>query len=446
MEVIYRGNHHRSLVVGLDTMVPLLRGGQQKVINFDNAATTPPLKAVVQAVNDFTPWYASINRGAGHKSQYSTHCYENTRNEVLKFVGGDPDTQTVIFVGNTTDAINKLAYRLRSCLDRRDVIISTGMEHHSNDLPWREKFLVDYVDIDQKGALSIDDLEQKLQHWQGRVRLVTVTGASNVTGIINPIHQIARLAHQYGAEIMVDGAQLVPHRSINMLPADDPEHLDYLAFSAHKMYAPFGLGVLVANSETFNCGCSEIVGGGTVETVTHDLVIWAPPPERDEAGTPNVFGTVALTAAINTLTRVGMDKLADEEMALASYARKKISLISGLTMYGYTATEAERVGIICFNLTGLPHELVATILALEYGIAVRNGCFCAQPYVQKLLNLNNKRDLNAMKNGMVRVSLGLYNTASEVDTLVAALKAIISAGPANKKRYQQNGSGGWAPL
>jgi len=445
MEVLYRAANRRSLVVGLDTMVPVLTGGRRVAINFDNAATTPPLKAVLQAVNEFVPWYASINRGAGHKSQHSTQCYEATREQVLGFIGGNPETETVIFVKNTTDAINKLAYRLYSCADNRNIIICTGMEHHSNDLPWRDKFAVEYVDIDQNGCLCLDDLEGKLRKRQGKVRLVTVTGASNVTGIINPIHTIARLAHQYGAEIMVDGAQLVPHRPVTMLEAEESEHLDYLVFSAHKMYAPFGIGVLVGKRDTFACGCSETVGGGTVEMVTPDLVIWAPPPERDEAGTPNVIGTVALSAAIRTLSRLDMDKLAAEEIELAGYLRKKMSVIAGVTLYGRTTTENDRVGIVSFNIDGLPHELAATILALEYGIAVRNGCFCAQPYIQRLLNIN-KRDSQQAGNGMVRVSLGLYNTASEVDILIAAVKAVTSDVRAYKQRYRLNQSDGWEPV
>ncbi|MGE5380143.1 MAG: aminotransferase class V-fold PLP-dependent enzyme [Methylocystaceae bacterium] len=445
MEISYPvSNRRRQQVVGLDTMVPLLKGGNRPVINFDNAATTPPLKSVLKAINDFAPWYASVNRGDGHKSQYTTHCYESARKQVLSFVGGDSESQIVIFVKNTTEAINKLAYRLALCSDGRDTIICTGMEHHSNDLPWRDKFLIEYVEIDPGGGLSLDDLRNKLRQYQGRVRLVTVTGASNVTGIINPIHDIARLAHEYGAEIMVDGAQLVPHRPVAMLPIDDPEHLDYLAFSSHKMYAPFGTGVLIGNWETFNYGCSELVGGGTIETVTHEMVIWASPPERDEAGTPNVMGTVALTAAISTLSRLGMDKLADEEIELAGYARKKLGAIDGITMYGHTSQEADRVGIICFNVEGMPHSLVATILALEYGIAVRNGCFCAQPYVQTLLNIDRKQPLAG--NGMVRVSLGLYNTASEVDVLVSALKSIVTERNMYKKRYVQNNNGDWKPV
>lgn len=439
----YQLINRRSLIAGLDKQVPLLDGSYRAVINFDNAATTPPLKSVLLAVNEFAPWYASINRGAGHKSRYSTQGYEATRDYVLKLVNGNPAQHTVILVKNTTEAINKLAYRLQTIEDHRRIIISTGMEHHSNDLPWRGKFQVEYAAIDKQGCLCLDDLLMKLRRHQGKVRLVTVTGASNVTGIINPIHEIARLAHQYGAEIMVDGAQLLPHRRVNMLAADHPEHLDYLAFSAHKMYAPFGCGVLVGNRDTFTHGCSEIVGGGTVETVTHDMVIWAEPPERDEAGTPNVFGAVALTAAIKALMHIGMDKLAAEEDVLAAYIRNKLRRIPNLVIYGQPPAGTDQAGIICFNINGLPHELTATILSLEYGIAVRNGCFCAQPYVQKLLGVEVRKPGEAL--GMVRVSLGLYNTVEEADILAAALTTIAANQQDYLRRYYLNPGGNWIP-
>lgn len=439
----YQLTNRRSLIAGLDFKVPLLNGSSQVAVNFDNAATTPPLKSVLLAINDFIPRYASIHRGAGQKSQYATQAYESTREHVLDFVGGDPEHHLVILVKNTTEAINKLAYRLSANSDGRNVIICTGMEHHSNDLPWRDKFQVEYVEVDRQGFLRLDDLVKKLQHNKGKVRLVTVTGASNVTGIANPIHHIASLAHQFGAEIMVDGAQLLPHRPVSMMPPDHPEHLDYLAFSGHKMYAPFGTGVLVGNRDTFTQGCSELVGGGTVDTVTHGMVIWAPPPERDEAGTPNVIGAVALSSAIKALKHIGMDKLAAEETALAAYIRHHLTQFPGLHMYGNIADKQQQLGIISFNIGDLPHELVAVILALEYGIAVRNGCFCAQPYVQSLLNIKS-RDYT-VKQGMVRISLGLYNTNSEADSLIAALKTITTQAPDYLKRYQLQPNGSWLP-
>jgi selenocysteine lyase/cysteine desulfurase len=308
------------------------------------------------------------------------------------------------------------------------------MEHHSNDLPWRKKFRVVYAAVDEAGRLNMDDLEQKLRHYRGRVRLVAITGASNVTGHVNPVHEAARLAHRYGAEIMVDGAQMVPHMPVNMQALPQDQSLDYLAFSGHKMYAPFGSGVLIGPHQIFASGYSEMVGGGTVETVTHRCVRWAPPPRRDEAGTPNVIGVISLAQAIETLTQLDMRCVMKEEQKLAAYARGKLSSVPRIRFYGDPQNHQHKIGIVSFNLTGLPHDVVAAYLAREHGIAVRSGCFCAQPYVQKLLGVSPARVEREMAGGdppwrgMVRVSLGVYNTMTEVDALTEALIEIALQG------------------
>ena len=225
----------------------------------------------------------------------------------------------VIYTKNTTESINMLAYKL-SQSDKRQIVLSTDMEHLANDLPWRDHFQVEYVGIDEVGKLSLSDLEHKLLRHQGRVKLVTVTGASNVTGYINPIDKIARLVHHYDALLLVDGAQLVPHAPIDMKPYDSPEHIDYLVFSAHKMYAPFGIGILVGRKETFETGKPVYKGGGGVRLVSHSFIEWDSPPAKDEAGTPNVIGVAALIAAIETLTSVGMNVVHRYENELIHYA------------------------------------------------------------------------------------------------------------------------------
>lgn len=430
----------RQYVVGVETKIPLVNGKLATYINFDNAATTPPLKSVIKAITDFAPWYSSIHRGKGYKSQLSSDLYEESRKLVAGFVKADPDYHTVIYVKNTTEAINKLSYRL-SERDKQSVILSTDMEHHSNDLPWRGKFQLDYISIDSTGRLSLEDLEAKLIQYQGRVKLVTVTGASNVTGYLNPIYKIAGLAHQYKARILVDGAQLVPHTPIDLKPVGHPEHIDYLAFSGHKMYAPFGTGVLIGPVENFKQGYPDYVGGGTVQVVTHDFISWDQPPHKEEAGSPNIMGVVALGEAIKTLSWLGMDKIARYEQELTDYTIRKLKEIPDIILYNQTReTDGQkRVGIIPFNIKGMSHELVATILAAEAGIAVRNGCFCAQPYIQKLLNVSPReiqrhlRNPDALHPGLVRISFGMYNNFSEVDTLLEVLKEIVS----NKNKYRE---------
>ncbi|HEY8909172.1 MAG TPA: aminotransferase class V-fold PLP-dependent enzyme [Desulfosporosinus sp.] len=423
-------SNYRHLVVGTDTKVPLYNGQLATAINFDNAASTPPFVSVMEEIIKFSPLYSSIHRGTGYKSQLSSQLFEEARSIIIKFVNADHLHDTVIFVKNTTEAISKLSYRLWEG-KKKSVILSTCMEHHSNDLPWRNKFQVDYVQTDPYGKLSLEDLESKLVKHKGNVKLVTVTGASNVTGYVNPIHKIAELAHRYRAKILVDGAQLVPHTAINMKPKNPLHHIDYLAFSAHKMYAPFGIGVLIGPRETFEKGISEIVGGGTAETVTHDWVVWDNPPHKDEAGSPNVMGVVALVAAIKTLTAIGMSNVDHYENQLTNYANSKLKSIPGITLYSQTAPGEPRIGVIPFNIKGIAHEQVATILSKQAGIAVRTGCFCTQPYIQRLLSITSKqmefyrRNMDAPRPGVVRISFGLYNDFAEIDVLTQLLERII---------------------
>jgi len=419
---------YRKLIVGLNKEVPV-RKGKLRYINFDNAATTPPFVSVIDSIVKFSPWYSSIHRGTGYKSKVSSKIYEEARHKVLRFLGAEEKSNTVIFVKNTTEGLNKLSYRLIE--NKEWVVLSTWMEHHSNDLPWRDKCKVDYVEIDEQGRLCLWDLEQKLRRYRGRVKFVTVTGASNVTGYVNDIHKIAYLAHMYGAKIIVDAAQLIPHAPINMKPDHCAEHIDFVVFSAHKMYAPFGIGAIVGPKKSFERGAPEYKGGGTVQVVTRYSVDWDDPPFKEEAGSPNIIGVVALVAAIEELTKIGMDTIRDNEKELMNYAVNRLKSLPFIHLYGCHHKCTERVGIIPFIVHGIPHSEIAKVLSEESAIGVRNGCFCAQPYVQRLLKLTPKeiehyRYLTEHKKpGMVRVSFGLYNTKSEVDRLVSELKRLI---------------------
>ncbi len=429
-------SNFKNLIVGTDTTVPLKNGLLVPAINFDNAATTPPFYSVIQEVVNFAPWYSSVHRGTGYKSQFSSHLYEEARKTVADFVKADYSQDTVIFVKNTTEAINKIAHSLVSP-DKKQVILSTFMEHHSNDLPWRNEYTLVYIDVDDTGRLDMDDLQQKLELYKDSVELVVVTGASNVTGHKNPIHKIAYLVHQYNAKILVDGAQLVPHSAVDMKPHHSPEHIDFLVFSGHKMYSPFGVGVLVAPKSCFINNRPSMVGGGTVNFVTHEYIQWADPPNREEAGTPNIMGVVALTTAIKTLTNLGLKKIENHEYNLMNYTLQLMSKLPDVELYGDLKNIHDRVAIIPFNIKGMTHEMTAKILSMEGGIAVRNGCFCAQPYIQKLLNISSDVIDERIKNpdlphpGMVRISFGLYNQIEEVDKLIALLSHIVQ----HKKYY-----------
>jgi len=451
---------YRNLFVGVDTPVPLLDGSLQTYVNLDNAASTPALKAVQAAVDEFLPYYSSVHRGTGFKSQLSTHAYEQARQSVFRFVSADPHRHTCVFGKNTTEAINKLARRFPFKSDR-DVVLTSGMEHHSNDLPWRGVARTVHIALTPDGRLDEHDFDAQLHKYAGRVALVAISGASNVTGFINPIHRLAEKAHAAGAQILADCAQLAPHRRVNMLPVDDPAHLDYVAISAHKMYAPFGTGALIGLRETFEQGDPDLRGGGTVEIVTLDDVVWAEPPDREEAGSPNTIGAVALAAAVAQLEAIGMDQVAAHEAGLTAYSLKEFARLPGVRIFGDRSPQGapNRLGVIPLQVDGLSHFKVSAILGYEFGIGVRSGCFCAHPYILHLLGLSHAEaqqvrsqmlagDRSDMP-GMIRASFGLYNTHDDIDRLVDALARITRADYRGEYR-QVSASGefipqGWQP-
>jgi selenocysteine lyase/cysteine desulfurase len=449
-----------SLFVGVETQVPVLDGTLRRYINLDNAASTPALKAVQRAVDEFLVYYSSVHRGTGFKSQLSTHLYEQARATVLRFTGADPRTHTCIFVKNTTEAINKLAHRFPFS-GSRSLVLTSGMEHHSNDLPWRASTRTLHVGLTQDGRLDENDFDAQLDRYGSQIALVSISGASNVTGFLNPIHRLAEKAHAAGAQFAVDCAQLAPHRKVEMLPLDDPAHLDYVMISAHKMYAPFGSGALIGRRDTFETGDPDMTGGGTVEIVTLEDVVWAGPPDREEAGSPNTVGAIALAAAIRQLEEIGMQSVAEHEASLTAYALEKLPAIPGLRLYGDTdpAHSRARLGVIPLQLAGLSHFLVSSVLGYEYGIGVRSGCFCAHPYILHLLGLSQAESRQVRERmlagdkadmpGLIRASFGLYNTMDDIDALVEAL-GCIAQGKYRGKYVQNTASGeylpeGWEP-
>jgi selenocysteine lyase/cysteine desulfurase len=453
-------NSYRDLFVGVDTQVPLLDGSQRAYINLDNAASTPALRAVQQTIEAFLPYYSSVHRGTGFKSQLSTHAYEQARLAVLAFLNADRQQHTCIFGKNTTEAINKLARRF-PFTPERNLVLTSGMEHHSNDLPWRGVAHTIHAALTPDGRLDEADYDAKLARYKDRLALVAISGASNVTGFLNPIHHLAAKAHAVGAQFLADCAQLAPHRSVDMRSLDDPEHLDYVCISAHKMYAPFGTGALVGRADTFSQGDPDMRGGGTVEIVTLDEVVWANSPDRDEAGSPNTIGAIALGAAIAQLQAIGMDQIAAHEAELTEHALRRLQEIPGIKIFGDSQPEraSQRLGVIPVQIEGITHFKLAAILGYEFGIGVRSGCFCAHPYILHLLGLS-KVEAQSVRNhmvagdrsdmpGMTRISFGLYNTLDEVDILIDSLQQ-ISQGKYQGSYAQDKATGefkphGWQP-
>jgi len=438
--VVERVEALAGLVVGGDVMVPVAGAAGRTArcfANLDHAASTPPFWRVLAAVNEAARWYANVHRGAGFKSCLTTWAYEQARAAVLRFTGADPAHAVALFTRNTTEALNLLAARL--AVPAGAVVLVTEMEHHSNDLPWRRAApgRVVHVRVLADGRVDEADLLAKLRRFHGRVAVLAASGASNVTGLVNPVHRWARWAHEAGALIVVDAAQLAPHRPIDVRPPGDPAHLDFVAFSAHKLYAPFGAGALVGSARLLAEGEPYQAGGGTVDSVGLDSVAWTALPDREEAGTPPVLGALALAAAIAEIERVGWPRIEAHERALAARLLARLASVPGLAILGPGAdARHDRVGVVAFDVAGVPHGLVAAVLAAEWGIGTRSGCFCAHPYVKRLLDLSpgaiaayearvaagDRGDLP----GAVRASLGLGSTAEDVDRLGDALLAVAA--------------------
>jgi selenocysteine lyase/cysteine desulfurase len=444
-------------LVGDGRLVPLAGGGEAPYLSCDAAASTSPFESVVAAVASFMPWYSSVHRGAGYKSQLSTAAYEGAREAMLRFAGRDakcpddrgPDDRArddiAIICRNTTEALNHLAYRLRLAPD--DVVVTTVVEHHANLLPWSRSATCRYVECEADGTFSVEAVVSALSA-SPRPRLLAVTGASNITGWMPPIDALVEAAHERGVPVVVDAAQLAPHRPLPVSP-------DYIAWSGHKMYAPFGAGVLIGPRSAFETGDPFLAGGGAVDLVELDDVVWSEPPEREEAGSPNVVGAVAMRAAIEMIDEIGWESLVAHDLQIATVLRRGIASVPGVRLLG-PGTESETLPVATFVVDGMPHALVAARLSAEEGIGVRHGCFCAHPYLMRLLGLG-RLEVDAYRRavragdrtsmpGAVRASLGLNASFADVSRLCAALRRISSGDPAPVEYVQDPATGDFHPV
>jgi selenocysteine lyase/cysteine desulfurase len=420
-------------LIGDDVEVPCVDGRVERYVNLDYAASTPVMADVWAAVEVFVPWYSSVHRGTGVKSQVSTAAFEDARDDVKAFVGARPQHE-VVFVRNTTEAINVLA----AALPAGSRVLTTPVEHHANMLPWR-RHDVRLLPFTRSPEELLDACRRALR--EAPADLLAVTGASNVTGEILPLAELAEIAHGHGTELFVDAAQLAAHHPIDMARTG----VDHLALSGHKLYAPFGAGALVARRQRLRDGAPLLHGGGAVKLVTLDEVVWADAPERHEAGSPNVVGVVALAAACRRLREGGMEAVAAHEQVLARRLWAALEEVPGLRMLRLWPSTAERVGLAAFTLAGHPHARLAAILSAEHAIGVRHGCFCAHPLISELLGLADgevarlggqlRAGLRPPLPGAVRASMGLGTTPADIDRLSAALRAIAGSGPCWSYRY-----------
>jgi selenocysteine lyase/cysteine desulfurase len=405
-------------VVTSDEGVPLVTGERVEYANFDYAASAPCLTPVAEALSAALPYYASVHRGAGHHSQVSTDAYERARRSVARFVGvrAQP-ADAVVFVRGTTDALNLLA---RSVPEGCTVVVFES-EHHASLLPWEHPAAragrVVRLPLPASPEDAVEAARAALRGAPEGPRLLCVTAASNVTGEIWPVEELVRAAHAEDARVVVDAAQYVPHLPFSL----EETGADYVALSAHKLYAPFGSGVLAGRADWLREAAPYLSGGGATRLVSEHDVVWNDLPARHEAGSPNVLGAVALAAACDTLAPAVQELLHVRESALLERLRAGLTAIDGVTELTLWGGDHPRVGIVSFTVDGLPADLLAAALSAEYGIGVRDGLFCAHPLTRHLLPRGHGQ--------AVRASLGVGTTREHVDRLVGAVAELVARGP-----------------
>jgi selenocysteine lyase/cysteine desulfurase len=406
-------------VVGSGTLVPLVDGTLRTYANLDCAASAPALEAVARRVAEVLPLYASVHRGAGYLSQVSTALYEASRQTIARFVGARADDVAII-TRNTTDSLNLLAGVVPATPDGAPGrVLVLDLEHHANLLPWVQGsgHRTTILPIESTVAASLESLAAELSARQ--YTLVAVTGASNVTGEALPVADVVALAHTAGARVVVDGAQLVPHRGFSLTSTG----ADYVAFSGHKTYAPFGAGALVGRRDWLDDGAPYLAGGGAVRDVRADRTLWQPAPARHEAGSPNVIGAIALAEACEVLGSLPDGALAAHELALRTRLVDGLERIPGVDVLRIWPDSTDPVGVVTFTVEGHDPGLVAAYLSAEHGIGVRDGRFCAHPLLARL----------GAPGGAIRASVGVGTPGEAVDRLVSALTVYLAVGP--RARY-----------
>ncbi|MFE2557559.1 aminotransferase class V-fold PLP-dependent enzyme [Streptomyces sp. NPDC059352] len=441
-------------VLGRDVTVPLVTGGEVTYAALDYAASAPALQRVWDDVAAYAPYYGSVHRGAGYLSQLSTDLFENSRVTVAEFLDCRPGDQ-VVFTRSTTDSLNLLASAIPA--DCQVFVFET--EHHASLLPWKDA-RVTYLDAPRTPAQAVETLERALADRDpspsSRLRsggegpngpaLVCVTGASNVTGELWPVKELAAAAHAHGARIVLDAAQLAPHHPVSVRELD----VDWVAFSGHKLYAPFGSGVLAGRSDWLQDADPYLAGGGASRKVARRAdggvdVEWHTTAARHEAGSPNVIGVYSIASACKALTEAGFDQLVAREQHLIETVRAGLAEVPEVRVLSLFGDDAPRVGVISFVVEGWNSSHFAAALSAEYGIGVRDGLFCAHPLVRTLLGSDpqdpgecgapeaepGERSLNA-----IRVSFGAGTPDEHVERFVGAVKELVRDGAQWKYRTE----------
>ncbi|MGW2550479.1 aminotransferase class V-fold PLP-dependent enzyme [Streptomyces sp. NPDC001635] len=432
-------------VLGRDVTVPLVTGGEVTYAALDYAASAPALQRVWDDVAAYAPYYGSVHRGAGYLSQLSTDLFENARGTVAEFLDCREDDQ-VVFTRSTTDSLNLLA----SVVPAGCEVFVFETEHHASLLPWRDA-QVTYLDAPSTPRQAVETLERALAHRDpsraSGPALVCVTGASNVTGELWPVRELAATAHAHGARIVLDAAQLAPHHPVSVRDLD----VDWVAFSGHKLYAPFGAGVLAGRADWLRDAEPYLAGGGASRKVTRRTdggvdVEWHESAARHEAGSPNVIGAYAIASACKALTEAGFDTLVARERHLIRTVGEGLAEVPEVKVLSLFGDDSPRVGVISFVVEGWNSSHFAAALSAEYGIGVRDGLFCAHPLVRTLLGSDpqtqgecgapeaapGEKSLNA-----IRVSFGAGTPDEHVERFVRAVKELVGEGA--KWNYRTEG-------
>lgn len=391
---------------------PLLSGAVVEYANLDHGASTPALVAVKAAVDEASLTYSSVHRGNGYASRLTSQRYEQARQVVADFVGARPGDH-VIFTRHTTEAFNLLA----TAVPQGTRVLTFSADHHATFLPWRDEQVV-RLPIPRSPEEAVALVETTLAWSEADDHLVVVTGASNVTGEYWPVAEIVAAAKRHGARVALDAAQLVQHRAIDL----SAEDIDYLAFSGHKIYAPYGAGVLVGRGDWLDAADPFLAGGGATSHVSDAETVWQTGPARHEAGSPNVLGAIALAAACTVLDE-HRGAITDLDQRLGAGLVSRLDAIPGVHTLSIFSAVSERAPVVAFTVDGWAAAEVSRVLADEDGIGVRDGLFCAHPLVEALLA---ERPGHV---GAVRASLGLANSPAHVDRLVAAVRRIAATEP-----------------
>ncbi|MFE3635732.1 aminotransferase class V-fold PLP-dependent enzyme [Streptomyces sp. NPDC059168] len=420
-------------VLGRDVTVPVVTGGEVAYAALDYAASAPALQRVWDDVAAYAPYYGSVHRGAGHLSQLSTDLFENARRTVAGFLDCRESDQ-VVFTRSTTDSLNLLARALPAGCE----VLVFETEHHAALLPWQGAG-VTVLDAPRTPRQAVETLERALADRDPHgPALVCVTGASNVTGELWPVRELAAAAHAHGARIVLDAAQLAPHHPVSVRDLD----VDWVAFSGHKLYAPFGSGVLAGRADWLTTAEPYLAGGGASRRVTRREdggvdVEWHESAARHEAGSPNVIGAHAIASACRALTDTGWDALVAREQHLIARLRAGLAEVPEVRVLSLFGDDAPRVGVLSFVVDGWNGSHFAAALSAEYGIGVRDGLFCAHPLVRVLLGGDprteggcgspeaapGERSLNA-----VRVSFGAGTPDEHVERFVDAVRELVRDG------------------